>query len=569
MLRVLQSRGSHAWLRRPGFPSNLTDATALTRRTRNSLRGPSFRFGDLFTACYSAIFGAAVLADAERKHTRLQQWDRAIAFMEEECKVFENPHTVPAEALPDHDPLRKEEQKLPVLHRARPGQKRAGRYLDAHVSWSPEGIPLESSYDSPTRSQLRKTERSVAKLVVGLLLETSKVLKDDVVHRTKSGRISSQDIMQIDRTISKLKLTHAYLKSVQHQTRYRMKNGHYLPSYEKNNEANHPSHGGYRHNQMRMAYDEYRKGRHHFEDFVGRVCRLLMLDDSPPSVDTFNLLILQFTAMRLFSMVGLVLNSFFECGLMHTVVTITAIIKYLRASKNGREFVLFLHRMRGYAGGLGPKIAQSDLLKVDVRALLNSNLAFLPNKMVAKRAPFNTHVFGAIIEACLDFDLPDEAAKWSQEMIRAGYEADLPILTSMLYACIKTRDWKTGSSVWDSMQAFELDGIAFLNMLCLCRACGREAEFQRVYRQALNADFQEVDAFSVDKREDASSMLFSVKNGNRILKLRKPKKYGIRAFKHGRPCQHAVSQAWSGVAVREPLRTRLLGEEQAALKGSD
>lgn len=529
------------------------------------------KFGDFFTACYSAIFGAAVLVDAERKNTRLEQWNRAIAFMEEECKLFGNRHAVPAEAEPDDGLSGGEESKLPlsrqVMH-ALPGRNRVERYLDTDVFLSPEGLPQESRCGHPTKSQVKAAERSVAKLVVGLLLETSKFLKDDVVYRTKPGRISSQDVSHIDHIISKLERRHAYLKSIQHKRKNRTEYGHYLPCYDKGNEVDHHPHAAYRHKEMRGAYDEYRKGRHHFEGFVERVCRLLLLDDSPPNADTFNLLILQLTAMRLFSMVGLVLNSFFECGLMHTVATITVIIKYLRASRNGREFVLFLRRMRGYAGGLGPTISRSDLLKADAQALLNPNLVFLPNQRIAKKAPFNTHVFGAIIEACLEFDLPDEAAKWSREMIGAGFEVDLPILTSMLFACIKTRDWTAGSSLWDAMQAFDLDGYAFLNMLCLCRACERNAEFQRVYQQALDAGFPEVDASAADGTEDASSKLYSIKHGNRILKLHTPKKYGIRAFKHGRPCEHAISTAWSGVAVRDPFRTRLLDEGEAALEDS-
>jgi len=56
----------------------LHSTTAIVRRTTTTASKPKVRFGDVFTACYTTILGAAAIIDAGRKDTRRRQLDREL-----------------------------------------------------------------------------------------------------------------------------------------------------------------------------------------------------------------------------------------------------------------------------------------------------------------------------------------------------------------------------------------------------------------------------------------------------------------------------------------------------------
>ncbi|KAI9841767.1 MAG: hypothetical protein M1838_003428 [Thelocarpon superellum] len=235
---------------------------------------------------------------------------------------------------------------------------------------------------------------------------------------------------------------------------------------------------------------------------MARICYQLLVSSSPPNTNTYNLLIIYLSRTRENHMVDLVLDSFFESRLVLNDVTTAAMLKHFTATNNVAAF----HLLSGLVTGV--KRRRETGTSVQIRptssALIQPGHRDVPLKsgtdaILVKRNPV---VFGALMAAALKFDGLARAMDLYQQLLRAGWQANMQVWTSILRACRASGDWTTGQMIWQQMDAKATgsegadngeckDGRAFLWMLKLCEATQQWPAFQSIYQEAVASGFVE------------------------------------------------------------------------------
>ncbi|KAI9832301.1 MAG: hypothetical protein M1819_004479 [Sarea resinae] len=256
---------------------------------------------------------------------------------------------------------------------------------------------------------------------------------------------------------------------------------------------------------------------------IGKLCYNLLSSNSPPSVDTYNILIIYLSRFKENALTNFVIDSLLESHIRMNETTVSAILKFYTACGNKHGFLKFVARLDGVDQS-GLSLARPSIyISGD-----NERLIHRRDDRILQRPPMNQIVFGAIINGTLKFVGIEAAIEWYNRMIREGYDANVEILTSLLKYSYQKRDWMIGQTVWEQIQglfahngdrpsSLELnprafDGQSRFNMLAisralpqqsnvddrayhwmlqLCRVCKKHREFEWILREALNRGLTE------------------------------------------------------------------------------
>ncbi|KAI9787120.1 MAG: hypothetical protein M1839_003355 [Geoglossum umbratile] len=221
-------------------------------------------------------------------------------------------------------------------------------------------------------------------------------------------------------------------------------------------------------------------GRIHMDAVIPKICYRLLVATTPPNVDTYNILIIYLTRMRRNKLVDIVLDSMLKTGQIPNEVTISSMIKFYTASGNRDGFSRLVRLMKGHDGGLPHGYQSSpDSDPDDLRQ--------------SRPVPHNIVMFGAAINASLKLGTARQAQLWYLEMVREGYTPTPPILTSILQSCALKREWLSGWTTWLTLKEIWQSGtigdnfpwVAYSWMLKLCCWCNRRAEFEHIFKEAV------------------------------------------------------------------------------------
>jgi len=503
-------------------------ASALSRRTTTATGRRRLKFGDAFTVFYSSIFATAAIVDAKHKDDRRKELDGAITEVKKELKVLEergraraelaggNSHDtreVDREKLrwPDVLKLRPEDvddrwtmEKLasivipPDLHKqlsvvqveqiltsdrllellgggwkVHPARK--GVIRDGHC---PPEVTTESLRDVSLK-KLRTLELSVAKLVLRFLGYLSLVQDQEHLDGKSPQDPSNPAAITRDELWPKVAKMNRYLEHLRDQGR---------PTQEHTPDW--PAHPAYDRGGLSVdgqkglnaaissIFKEHGRSKDHAL-MLKNLCSVLLLAPSPPDVTTYNLLLTHLTRLRQNELVRMVLESFDECSVRPNEITVTATLSFLTLSNDRKGFRSYVNRLRGRKGGV--VLARPN---IKITAAAEGRLSNRTGK-VTQKPPKNIHVFGALINGILKFSGVKEGIRVYYEMLREGWEPNIPILTAILRRCNLNRDWVGGFAVWQHIQESSeyISDRAYLWMLQLCRACNRQEIYDEILRE--------------------------------------------------------------------------------------
>lgn len=465
--------------------------TTLARRTTTAAPRRRPKFGDVFTACYSAILATAALADAKFKDDRRKQWDRVIAEARadldgtvNEPKVLEEHNSSQSSVsvgdgsetkfilshyermvkglTPIQQSLNDKDQLFSLRSQATPlgtklklldshlrqsfasqegnadGADELGIYYDDNTcsgkhNWGNEQLEtgrkrrslsktvslseseLQNSLEHGARASvpghrepkstvtLVMTEKMVAELVTQLLLNTkafstkkgSKGFNSeaDVAGREVASQETMSDFVPESRGMSDRWET-LRLGRMQ-RTR--------LPSYT-----------GVRHSvewaQERAALHSSmetilspRGSKPKLTDMmIAKICYSLLISTAPPTIDTYNIMIEQFTKLQDHASAQIVIHSFFNRSkLRANERTVVAVLDHYAVTKDSRGFRETIHRMRGAEGDFRLKRYHQnhlDIRRIQKWALtrkVNLRDGYLHEKVRRTSKIFETLIYGA------------------------------------------------------------------------------------------------------------------------------------------------------------------------------
>lgn len=462
----------------------LQNATAVARRTTTAASRRRLKVGDVFTACYTAMFATAAVADAKMKDKRRKDWDKLI----EEARgspAATSGLPAPAELSdsPTAEPQRNQfttsvskfnTSGRPI--RLEPSIDAVFDGLDLAIAATSHEVPLEAQlsvldmhiqqvllgtktiegahdqhdldqtdfYEASQRqssnSRLRarepksrvhldKMEEMVAKLVSRLLLNTKAIEKANNV----AGLIkNSTENLKAERQ----RITNRIEDLQAGSTR--------LPEY---------------HSLGRSGAEEERENLNqsieailqsskvaNIDIMIAKICYNLLVSTAPPSIDTYTLMIKLFRKLGQHSFSQVIVDSFFQDSKFRpNEETIAEILYHYAACRDRKGFEATIRRLRGVDGDMRvQRVFVNDLQDRKVQSWALKTKVIHRNGALYQKVPRDAQIFGALIHGCLEFSKIDRAIMFMKAAIREGCHVSSTLLRQMLDFCVRTENSKAG-----------------------------------------------------------------------------------------------------------------------------
>ncbi|KAI9703757.1 MAG: hypothetical protein M1836_007527 [Candelina mexicana] len=353
----------------------------------------------------------------------------------------------------------------------------------------------------PSLKKLKTLECSIAKLVLRLVLQAhaNGEMALSIPHPGISGGSSIYHRSELDQGLRELEARLAILPTVPRGDGkqiewFRNWSSPQYPRYTLPEVPPDPEEGREQNKAIRALLRSNIRGDLDVKTMINRISYNLLTSNTPPNVDTYNLLIIYLCRSRQNEMVSMVLDSMFESHIRPNEITISSTLKYLTVCRNRSGFNRFVRLMQGLDGGLF--LAKPD---TKITSASKGRLNRLPNGKVVQKPLYDPYIFGALIDGTLRLFGVAKAARRYRAMVREGYLPNIVIVTSILRVCALTADWGVGGQIWqeislarhrDSLMTIDPDERAYFWMLRLCRQCNRDDEFAAIYVKATSLGFK-------------------------------------------------------------------------------
>lgn len=243
-------------------------------------------------------------------------------------------------------------------------------------------------------------------------------------------------------------------------------------------------------------------------DLIINVCHRLLVSKAPPDVHTYTLLITQFSSLRQFDLVKMLLVSLEVCHIRPDQALLSAMLDYYTAMDDKEGFRLLISQMKGFSGGLmlahpDKRITRATLdqyrffsqkhssctatssqdsrQRVDFFTEKAYRVKFGRNvRAIVQKPPKDEKVYEALLRGAVGFFGDKQAMVHYINMISEGLKPTLSALTSILQCCCYYKDWLAGKLVWHKIHelAHGPDKSAYFWMLRLCQRCHKQVTFR-------------------------------------------------------------------------------------------
>ncbi|MCJ1473312.1 hypothetical protein MMC13_001963 [Lambiella insularis] len=233
------------------------------------------------------------------------------------------------------------------------------------------------------------------------------------------------------------------------------------------------------------------------ESLLPKICYNLLISRMPPTVHTYNMLIIRLCQLQYYEVASAVIDSMFECRVRPNEITAAAVLRFYSFTNDFDAFKGYIARMNAERGRGLMTAPLSTKITLENR---NHFVIITPPKhredasspcsvrghtkltLYIEKAPRNLATYSALICGWLNFSNLQEALKQYAIMIRSGWPRNLEILTALLRYCALTRDWPIGLAIWNEVILDEgsVRATAYYWMLQLCSGLGKSEEFDRV-----------------------------------------------------------------------------------------
>ena len=215
------------------------------------------------------------------------------------------------------------------------------------------------------------------------------------------------------------------------------------------------------------------------------ICYDLLMSPTPPTIQTYNLLLVRFCQLRHESLVQVLWESMCKSHVRPNETTYSTLLRFFTATNNEIEFRKLVRRMKGYDGSVA--LMKQDVVTEPISAQRVRRVRYKghQNDLVFEKARMNQEVYESLIIGALKFMGDQSAMHYYKNMISEGWETTSEILNAILEDCCNRVDWEGACSVWQ--QIFTIAGKAseqaYEWMLRLCQECDKYHEAYQVLQE--------------------------------------------------------------------------------------
>ena len=215
------------------------------------------------------------------------------------------------------------------------------------------------------------------------------------------------------------------------------------------------------------------------------ICYGLLLSPTPPTIKTYNILLIRFCQLRHESLVQVVWDSMCESHVRPNETTYSTLLRFFTAMNNEVEFRRLVRRMKGYDGGVALKKLDVRIKSIAAQRVRRVRYQGHHSDLVFEKARMNQDVYESLIIGALKFMGEQSAMHYYKNMISEGWKATSEILNAILEDCCNRVDWEGACSVWRQIfaTAGKASEQAYEWMLRLCQECNRYHEAYEVLQE--------------------------------------------------------------------------------------
>lgn len=506
-------------------PQCLTFAGGLTRRVGAGATKRTPKYLTSSTLWYSGIFAAAATLDAGAKVRRREKWDRAIAEVKEELGKEEKVGLVGGDkatkvvmeeegtVMWSPDVLEEAFGELQTTFQKPRWPANTGPQLEPH-NLAPESIYAGSGRRgkaevrawTPKKVEVISTSIDLLQVRIMIALINSGLREEAVL------AVPEEYAAKLRRSRDSL---HAHKTTLKEDLRRLREAPHTLEGYERvaprkplnafsiaetgvpfaeRSQYQQPT-------ELNLALQslmrQHKRNNISTATLLARICYNLSASSLPPNLDTYNTLLLGFSAANQHDMVTHVIRSLKQCNLRPNETSVAAILNHYTAIDDAPSFVHFVETMRGKHMGLA-------LARPDIRITEACKGRLIPREDDPTKIiqlPYPTpKVFAALIAGVTKFGGFDTALGVCKNMGEEGWGLCMSGLAPLLQDCADRRDWEAGLSVWEQVQQLEAKSKrqgstrehgpekipvrVYASMLRLCLGKGERKLYDEVWQQA-------------------------------------------------------------------------------------
>jgi hypothetical protein len=447
-MQVLWSRAAKARSAQCGPYLHAT--TTLSGRGTRAVARRRVKASDVFTACYTAMFATVAVVDMKNKEARRQQWDKAIEEVRAGKDLAEIQQPEEVEALSS-----RKEMPTPTLTAQKIVVRVPGSGFENYAQAFEAGMPISSIWDSrgwrtaahDEKTQLGAELREINDYILEAL--DSPISESEDPHRVTEeadsvkSPVSQVSVVpprepQTDQHLNRLQAAIGKLvvqllvkagllslpgelqalagtdssdpelrKKVKDIFRNDMAQSMYLPVHHPNAKDEHVE-------LNRSIAAIFTKNQpHDVPKIVSKICYNLLTTRSPPSIDTYNLMIKQFNRLDCHRLTGIVVDSLLNDTLFRpNEDSCSAILDHYVAAKKKNAFLAFDLKMRGDLQGLKIKSRRkAALCLTSCQDWALNNAVVHRNGFLVQKASRDSQVFESLIRGYVAFS--DLARIWN------------------------------------------------------------------------------------------------------------------------------------------------------------
>ena len=328
-----------------------------------------------------------------------------------------------------------------------------------------------------TFKKIRILESSIAKLVLGLLMYSSKPWDDpdrpttSLLRSLLKGETIESKIDQIQERIRILRLDsidfsyYADLKPLSFPNYDRM----IVANDEETTEMNKSLH------RLLVLMEE----RTDPGDVISKVCYNLLTARAPPNTDTYNMLLVRFSLLAMEDQFKAVLISMRQSHIRPNEITNSTALLHFTRMEDRVAFLHTLELMEGCHHGLTAKRREliSHPMLWERFSLRGSN-----SQRAIEKARMNGQVYESVIVGAIKFVRDGIARQYYRRMISEGWSPTFGTLLAILQDCCRRVDWTVGYEVLHQLEktAEKVNTLTYEWMLRLCQCCQQNEFFDQI-----------------------------------------------------------------------------------------
>ncbi|KAI1004697.1 hypothetical protein K3495_g3523 [Podosphaera aphanis] len=443
--------------------------------------------GDVFTAFYSTILATAAVADSAAKEKRSREWDKKIAEAREILSGRENYSTFAGppeyrlestESISSSSDVYASNSEISAYDKSRIVSKRRPRrqyttpypvayllpdYDKYHLNRSLRNRQYETSEftheepdpDVPERNisdpnEIRILQKNISNLVENLLAASTFYWSSSTVAETATDPDTLQQLEVMKQRLKTLELSFEQLPLYSDESPER--------AQEQTKELN-----VILWNICRVSRIEETS----LNLMIAKLCYNLLISATPPNIETYNILLIQFAGLERHDLARSALESFWESGLRPNKRTIELIIKHYKATKDKEGLTDLVKQMRGVSGNLMLICAYAkdyrlqwpsvegyrqgskgfDLDSPEIRKHMREHRLYYRSGYLYRKWPRDRHIFDALITAHLELKGLRSATRCFAAAVREGETIKCRTLCALIDKAIERGDFTTGLKI--------------------------------------------------------------------------------------------------------------------------